>query len=222
MGIGSFMKRTQLSVEKPDCFISRMWWNTGVTTHVCVQRLLLRSEGIEQFQRHFPVVVLIVPLQQNMQRDSHTTSLFNDRIRHKTASEQHCGGNARLDRGQTNRDGDQTSRTADSIANLRQLGEGVHSRLPFRYSLVDEGENESVDGVTSYSPTGPHRLKHLGARFVHTVRPRSMSGSGKFDGDRCETATCGVLSTRKHPRIGLIQAKTTRLPGQNQWNRLRF
>jgi hypothetical protein len=44
--------------------------DTGVPAHVGVQRLLLRAEGVEEVEGHLPVVSLVVPLQQDKQRDS--------------------------------------------------------------------------------------------------------------------------------------------------------
>ena len=42
--------------------------DSAMTTHAGLQRLLRRTEGVEQVECHLPVVAFVVPLQQHVQR----------------------------------------------------------------------------------------------------------------------------------------------------------
>lgn len=57
--------------------------------------VFLRSEGVEQLQRHLPVVSLVVPLQQHVQRDGDLPGFGDYRAGDVTARGVQLNGNWR-------------------------------------------------------------------------------------------------------------------------------
>ena len=67
--------------EKPRPVVHLELRDAGVPAHICVQRLLLGAEGVEQVQGQLPVVSFVIPLQQDLQRNGDLPGLLEQSAR---------------------------------------------------------------------------------------------------------------------------------------------
>lgn len=79
-----------MSSEESVRFLGCVLWNAGVPTHVRVQRFVVRAERLEELQSHIPVVTFIVPLEKYVNRNCHSSSLFQNGAGYEAAGEE-CG-----------------------------------------------------------------------------------------------------------------------------------
>lgn len=137
----------QMPGEEAGRVLPRELRHAGVAAHVGLQSLLVRAEGVEQVQRLLPVVRLVVPLQQHVQRDRDPTGFAEHGARHETAGEQTGGRDAGFDHCQPDTDSDQPARVPHGAADLRQREEYVENISPFRDGRLDERQDKPVDDV---------------------------------------------------------------------------
>src|SRR4051794_28253389 len=109
--------------------------DAGVPAHVGVERLLLRPEGVEQLQGRLPVVSLVIPLQQDIQRNRDLSGLVERGVGNEAAGEEYGGRDAWLDHCQPDTDGDPPARVSDRTVDLGQCKECVEGGPPFRDRL---------------------------------------------------------------------------------------
>ena len=74
--------------EEARGIFARELWDACMTTHVGVERLLGRSESVEEIESHPSIVPIVIPLEENMQWDPDTTRLFHSRARYVAAGEE--------------------------------------------------------------------------------------------------------------------------------------
>src|SRR6266480_777179 len=113
----------------------------AMIARVGVQRLFLRAEGIEQRESRLAVDVLVVPREQELDRDGDPSRRLDQGLVNDKPSAEDRGGDPGFDRRQRYPDrGAQRYATAIADrrfgADLGQFLEGVQGRLPFRYGTL--------------------------------------------------------------------------------------
>ncbi len=177
--------------------------DAGVPAHIGVQRLLLGAEGVEQIQGQLPVVSFVVPLQQDLQRNSDLPGLLEHGAGHETPGEQNGGRDARLDHRQPEADGDQPSRVPDRAADLGQGKEGVSrvvsSATPSRVSTPRTAF--STSGWTSRLDRFRHRPARCGLQRPAQVAAGLVDvfGVGAAERGRSASHRTGSSNTRWLP-----------------------
>src|SRR5690606_1522134 len=78
----------QVPGEEPGGGVRGVLRDAGVSAHVGVQGLLLGAEGVEQVQQRLPVVALVVPLQEDVQRDGDPAGLLDDHAGYEAPGEE--------------------------------------------------------------------------------------------------------------------------------------
>ena len=124
--------------EETNGIFARERRDTGVASHVRIERLLLRPECVEQVKGHLPVVILVIPLQEHMQRDRDLTRLLHDRLWHVAAREKSGRRDARISCSHAGTDRDQAAIDSNPITNLGQSKHLIKGCLPLRHRLINK------------------------------------------------------------------------------------
>jgi hypothetical protein len=115
--------------------------DVAVIARVGVQCLFLRGEGVEQRESGLAVDVLVVPREQELDRNGDSPRRLDQGLVHDEPAAEDRGGDPGFDRRQRYPEAG-TQRDAAAVADrrlgadLRQLLEGVQGRLPFRYGTL--------------------------------------------------------------------------------------
>ncbi|MFV0434668.1 MAG: homocysteine S-methyltransferase family protein [Leucobacter sp.] len=162
--------------------VSGVLRNPAVPARAGVQGLLLRAEGVEQVQRVLPVVVLVVPLQQHVQRNGDPARLLRDAAGDEAPGEQVRGCDPRLDGRQPDPDRDDSAGEPDRAAEFGHGQQGVEGGLPLGHRLVDQGEHETVGDVFARPIPREDCLAQFGPRLLECGDRGPFAAAGEFDG----------------------------------------
>ena len=168
--------------EEPTGIFRGEVWNASVSAHVCLERLLLGSEGIEQVKSHLPVVAVVVPLQEDVQRDGDSSRILDDAAGDEAAGEETSGNDAWLDDDQPNPDSDNPSRDRYRSTDLGLLESGVEHGLPLRDGLIDQWKDQPVDDLRARPFASAERPAQIGTSLLGPGDARPLSAPGQLDG----------------------------------------
>ena len=144
-----------------------------MATHVGVQRLLLGPEGVEQLQRTLPLVSLVVPLQQDVQRNGDAPGLVERDGGYETPREEAGRRNAGLGHDEPDTDRYDSPGVRSRAADVRQRQQRIQSRLPFRNRLFDQGRTSRSMISSTGSPAASASCRSARARSTSGHRGRS-------------------------------------------------
>lgn len=118
----------------------------AVPAQVGVQCLLPGAEGVEQVQGPLPGIPLVVPLEQEQQRNGDPPGLLALGAGHEAPGEAAGRRDARLGHRQPDAEG-RPPRVPDRAADLGQREEGVQGGPPLRDRLLDQWADEGLEDL---------------------------------------------------------------------------
>ena len=96
---------------------------------------------------YLAIVALVVPLQQDVQRNHDAAGLVEHHTGHEAPSEEPGGHDAGFDQRQPDADGDDPARVRDRAADLGHREEYVERGLPLRDRLLDQRKDQPLDDL---------------------------------------------------------------------------
>src|SRR5512142_915426 len=163
--------------------------DAAMVAGVGVQRLLLGAEGVEQGERRPAVDVLVVPREQELDRDGDPSRRLDQRLVHDEPAAEDGRRDPGFDRRERYPDGG-AQRYAAAVPD-RRLGtdfgqslKGVQGRPPFRYGTLRQGGDVAdADRPEALGVAGRLRLPEFGAGLLVRCGTRAVAVAGRIDGD---------------------------------------
>lgn len=197
---------------------ARESWDACVASHIGDEGLFCRPECVEQLEGHRSVIPLVVPLEEDVQRDRDLTRLLHRRSRYVAAGEKSGSYDARVDRSQTHSDRDHPAGESDSLADLRKGKYLIKRGLQLRHGVVDEWKYQPVDDIVRGLFPSRDRTGEVRSSLLSAGQRGSVACSRQLDGDRREPLQYCAARTCSESGIHPSHPEPAGLAHQEEWN----